>query len=114
MTDIEIVGRFQNPWEALAYIKNSSVNLALIYITVYKQYAFDAFQMDACAYMLKPFNREDLEKAIIKAVKLADSCDASADVRRVFIRTFIWKVRRKENRRFWESICQIIAGQKIL
>lgn len=89
MTEIEIVGRFQNPWEALSYVREQAVDLAvldvempelngirlgkkmkecrpeieLIYITAYKDYAYDAYQIYAGAYLLKPFNRADVEKA---------------------------------------------------
>jgi DNA-binding LytR/AlgR family response regulator len=95
--DIEIVGRFRNPEEAFEYARNNPVDLAvldvempemngitlgeklrecqpnilLIYITAYKQYAFDAFQLNAVSYLLKPFNRRDIENAIDRAEKLA-------------------------------------------
>lgn len=111
---IEIAGKFQNPKEALEYVKNVPVELAvldvempeingillghklreycpdmgLIYVTGHKQYAFEAFQLEACAYILKPFNGSDIEKAIVRAAKLVGKQEYVLAERKVFIRTF--------------------------
>jgi DNA-binding LytR/AlgR family response regulator len=95
---IEIMGKFQSPREALEYIKNEPVDLAvldiampeitgielgqkmrqvqpdilLLYVTAYKEYAFDAFRLDAVDYLLKPFQRADIERALEKAKKLKE------------------------------------------
>ncbi|MDO4331667.1 MAG: response regulator [Eubacteriales bacterium] len=110
MEDIEIVGKFQNGQDALAFaahervelavldvempqingimlgrkLKERNPGIALVYVTGYKQYAYDAFQLEASAYLLKPFNREDVEKAILRAKKMAGLADGP----RVLIRTF--------------------------
>lgn len=114
MTDIEIVGRFQNPWEALSYVGDHEVDLAvldvempeldgirlgkkikecrpkieLIYLTAYREYAYDAYQLYAGAYILKPFNRADIEKALARVKQFAKDKSNRTDERRVFIRTF--------------------------
>lgn len=114
MEGIEIVGKFQNPKEALAYAMNMPVELAvldiempeingillghklrecrpdiaLVYVTGYKQYAFDAFQLEACAYILKPFNRMDIEKAIVRAGKIIGREEILQSKKQIFIQTF--------------------------
>lgn len=112
--DIQIVGRFQNPKEALAYAQSAVVDLAvldvempeingillghrlreccpdiaLIFVTGYKQYAFDAFQLEASAYILKPFNKTDIEKAVVRAARLMGWHEPVLPKRKIFIRTF--------------------------
>lgn len=114
MAEIEIVGRFQNPWEALSYVSDHEVDLAvldvempeldgirlgkkikecrpgieLIYLTAYREYAYDAYQLYAGAYILKPFNRADIEKAFARVKQFAEEKRNGTDNRRVFIQTF--------------------------
>jgi two-component SAPR family response regulator len=114
MDGIEIVGMFQNPGEAFEFIQKESVDvavldvempdmngielghklrencpeIALIYITGYKEYAYDAFQLEASAYLTKPFGREDIEKAIARARILASGQSPKKEQHQVVIRTF--------------------------
>lgn len=114
MRGIEIAARFQNPKEALRYAEHNAVDLAvldvempgmngillghklrerradiaLIYITAYKEYAFEAFQLEAAAYILKPFNRADIERAIRRAAKLTGSNEVLPEKKDIFIRAF--------------------------
>lgn len=114
MAEIEIVGRFQNPWEALSYVGEHAVDLAvldvempelngiqlgkkmkesrpeieLIYITAYKNYAYDAYQIYAGAYLLKPFNRADIEKAFERLKQLYKNNLFSTKASEIFIQTF--------------------------
>jgi two-component SAPR family response regulator len=111
---VELVGMFQKPMEALKFVRQESVDIAvldiempemngielgkqlreycpgiaLIYITGYKEYAYDAFQLEASAYLNKPFTRNDIERAIERAKLLAGREMKSVPERRVFIRTF--------------------------
>ncbi len=112
---LEIVGSFQNPMDALEFVGKEPVDaavldvempmmngielgqrlrevcpdIALIYITGYKEYAYDAFQLEASAYLTKPFNREDVEKAISRVRRLAGKEEGvTKQKRNVFIRTF--------------------------
>lgn len=129
--NIEVVATFVNPVDALEYAKDNPVDIAvldiempeingielgqrlkykhpdiaLIYITGYKEYAFDAFQLEASAYLTKPYFRKDIEYAISRAVKQVESSEAASPAARsvtsnalsdsnmvnkqnVFIRTF--------------------------
>lgn len=114
MKGLEIVGRFQNPWEAVSYVRENPVDLAildvempeldgirlgerlkeirpeieLIFLTAYKKYAFDAYQIHAGAYILKPFNRADIEEAFAHLSRLSGKNIFSRDLPRVFIQTF--------------------------
>lgn len=45
----------------------------VIFITAFDQYAIDAFKVNSIDYLLKPFERADLEKALIKFDNLAQS-----------------------------------------
>ncbi len=114
MEGIEIVGRFENPVEALGFVREHAVDLAvldvempeldgirlgkklrecrpeieLIYLTAYRDYAFDAYQLYAGAYLLKPFNRADIEKAFSHLTRFSGNALSDAEVPRVFIQTF--------------------------
>jgi two-component SAPR family response regulator len=117
---IELVGMFQSPFEALDFVKDNPVdiavldiempelngielgqrlklkcpNIALVYITGYKEYAFDAFQLEASAYLTKPYFRKDIEYAFSKvrnAMGTAANASGNApeqDGPHIFIRTF--------------------------
>lgn len=111
---VEIVGKFQDPRKALAYASCEPVDLAvldvempelngivlgqelrkcrpdigLIYITGYEEYAFNAFQLEACAYILKPFNQDDIKRAFIRAGKILGIREVSVGRPDVFIQTF--------------------------
>jgi two-component SAPR family response regulator len=72
-------------------LKKACPGIVLIYITGYKEYAYDAFQLEATAYITKPFNVGDIEKAFSKALvwrKGQDAAQGEADGSKVFIRTF--------------------------
>jgi two-component system LytT family response regulator len=55
---------------------------AIIFVTAYDQYAIRAFEVHALDYLLKPFSRERLAKAIRRAREaLAEGQDLSAQLR---------------------------------
>ncbi|MGD9146704.1 MAG: response regulator, partial [Anaerolineae bacterium] len=55
---------------------------AIIFVTAYDQYAIRAFEVHALDYLLKPFSRERLAKAIRRARKaLAEGQDLGAQLR---------------------------------
>src|SRR6266498_518433 len=47
----------------------SSVNFHLIFTTSYDQYALKAFRFSAIDYLLKPIDREELQKAVQKVIQ---------------------------------------------
>lgn len=55
---------------SLEIFKQVSVSAPVIFTTAYDNYALDAFQNQGYAYLLKPFDRDDLERAIEKVKKL--------------------------------------------
>lgn len=87
---IEIIGECSNGFEALKMIQDLSPDLLfldiqmpkisgfellevlehrpeIIFTTAFDQYAIKAFEMNAVDYLLKPFSKERLEKALEKA-----------------------------------------------
>jgi two-component system, LytTR family, response regulator len=65
--DIEMPGL--NGLEVTSLLKGKPV----IFVTAYKEYALDAFELDAVDYLQKPVQPERLELAIQKAVKRIES-----------------------------------------
>jgi two-component system, LytTR family, response regulator len=91
-TDVEIVGECGNGKEAVSFINENQPDLvfldiqmpemngfealqnlnlnktpAIIFVTAYDQYAIRAFDVHALDYLLKPFNRERLKRAVTRA-----------------------------------------------
>ena len=50
----------------------SKIDFELIFTTSYDQYAIKAFKFSAIDYLLKPVDREELEKAVEKVSKKID------------------------------------------
>ena len=98
--DIEIVGQGRNGLEAVSLIKELEPELVfldvqmpgldglgvvrkltekkiplphIIFATAYEQYAVQAFEVNAVDYLLKPFDRARLAKALQRARKLIES-----------------------------------------
>lgn len=94
--DLHICGSFTNPEDALNYIQKNRVDFAFLdismpkmtglellekmrgiqknmqaaFVTAYDQYALEAFQKDACDYLLKPFGSEQIDHALDKARRM--------------------------------------------
>jgi len=97
--ELEIVKTFNNPEKLLADIPNLEFDLLIsdiempgmdglhlaemlqhkmvIFCTAYKEYAADAFNIDAIDYITKPVKLDRLQKAISKAVDHFDKPDAA-------------------------------------
>lgn len=93
--NIEIVGAFSNPREALEQIKllkpdvafidvempgingialaealeDLNYDIKIIFATAYKEYAFDAFRVEASDYILKPVTEEQVNRTVDKLIK---------------------------------------------
>ncbi len=90
--ELEVVKAFDNPEKLLAEIPNLDFDLVItdiempeidglsvanllkeklvIFTTAYKEYAADAFDIDAVDYITKPVRKERLQKAATKAVEM--------------------------------------------
>lgn len=62
--DIEMPG--MNGFEMLQHL--SSINFSVIFTTSYDQYAIKAIKFSAIDYLLKPVDRDELQKAVQKAI----------------------------------------------
>jgi two-component system, LytTR family, response regulator len=89
--DIEIMGSFTDSIEALKQIQqlkpqfifcdiemprlngidlaNAIGNIPVVFTTAHSEYAIDAFKVDAIAYLIKPFGKDDLIAAIERCKK---------------------------------------------
>lgn len=107
--EIELIGSFEDPDTALAFTEKNKVDFAVLdvampgmngidlgkklkerhpdivlaYVTGYEQYAMDAYKLEAAAYLLKPFDLEQVKRAAKRAALLH-----AGDEKRVKIRTF--------------------------
>src|SRR5678809_1811798 len=63
--DIEMPG--MNGFEMLQQLP--SINFSIIFTTSYDQYAIKAIRFSALDYLLKPVDREELQKAVEKVVQ---------------------------------------------
>ncbi|MEY8761844.1 LytR/AlgR family response regulator transcription factor [Chryseobacterium tongliaoense] len=91
VSKIEILGEFSNAPSALDFLKTNKVDLIfldiemplvtglefaemlpkntlIIFTTAYSQYALKSYELDAIDYLLKPIDKQRLEKSIEKAV----------------------------------------------
>jgi len=104
--EIEIVGQGKNGVEALSLIKEHSPDIVfldvqmpgldgfgvikklaerkiraphIIFVTAFDNYAVQAFEVSAVDYVLKPFDKARLSKAIARAKKIMDASGSSAE-----------------------------------
>lgn len=94
-TDIDIIGGFINPLEALVIIEESKPNVVfldinmpqlkgmdvaarildispdtdIVFVTAYDQYALEAFELYALDYLLKPIEKERFQKTVDRLMK---------------------------------------------
>lgn len=90
VSDLEILGTFPNALTAIDFLKTKSVDLIfldiempmvtglefaaqlskdtlVIFTTAYPKYALESYELDAIDYLLKPIDKNRLEKAVDKA-----------------------------------------------
>lgn len=98
---LELAGTFDNPLDAIEFLRHEAVDLILvdiqmpdltgvefvralenapkvIFTTAYPQYALEGFKLNATDYLLKPFGYEDFLKAVQKALKQIELEHAAA------------------------------------
>ncbi|MEM7186571.1 MAG: LytTR family DNA-binding domain-containing protein, partial [Bacteroidota bacterium] len=90
--DISILGNFQKPEEAIAFLEKETpdivfldiemprmtgfellgklgdVNFQVIFVTAYSEYALEALKKNAVDYVLKPVDNADLQASVAKAI----------------------------------------------
>ncbi|MBS1796155.1 MAG: response regulator transcription factor [Acidobacteria bacterium] len=96
--DVAVVGECGDGAEAIEFIKNERPDLVfldiqmpektgfevvraldpktaptIVFVTAYDQYALQAFDASALDYLLKPFNRERLQRAVTRARELIEN-----------------------------------------
>jgi two-component system LytT family response regulator len=106
--EVEIIGKISRPSEAVAQIDSLQPDLVfldiqmpgmngfevlervrrqpmVVFVTAYDRYALEAFEVNSIDYLLKPVDRQRLQKAISKLVQLrGQAADAlNADVERL-------------------------------
>ena len=67
LMDIKLPG--QDGMNIMRYLRDHGNNGQVIFITSYPQYVFEAFELDAIHYILKPVTEEKLFPAIDRAIK---------------------------------------------
>ncbi|GFZ33989.1 hypothetical protein CSC2_45150 [Clostridium zeae] len=93
---VDVIGEFSNPKEAISHIDELKPDIAfvdvempgmngialakelgkldykmqIIFSTAYKEYAFDAFKVDAVDYILKPVTEEQINKTIDRIITI--------------------------------------------
>jgi len=98
---LEMKGYFTDPYEALAYLKETKTDLVfldikmpdisglelmtvlpgsplVIFTTAYSEHAVQSFELDAIDYLLKPFSSERFSKACNKAKSLLELLQRSS------------------------------------
>lgn len=70
LMDIKLPG--QNGMEIAGKLRENGVNSPIIFITSFRDYVFQAFEVDAIHYLLKPIAASGLYPALDKAIKQAE------------------------------------------
>ncbi|MBR5485125.1 MAG: response regulator [Oscillospiraceae bacterium] len=109
ISDVEYLGGFNNPLQALEFLQENDVDIAfldiempvmtgielakkinelqkdisVVFVTAYEHYAVQAFAVDACGYILKPYEPSE----IIQKIRTLDKCSPQ-DENKVEIYTF--------------------------
>ncbi|MCC8025755.1 MAG: response regulator [Clostridium sp.] len=114
MADVEVVGEFLSPLDALKFIHSNEIDLAILDIemaglkgmelakiikeiypaaqilfsTGYSQYAMEAYQLQAMGYLMKPYSYSELESAVLRCRALIKGLRSDNKESQVYVRTF--------------------------
>lgn len=69
-----------NGMETAKILRQRKHNCLLIFVTVLKDYVFDAFEVQAYDYLIKPINYPQFKKTMHRAVTTLDQCTAKSIV----------------------------------
>ncbi len=80
--DIDIIFMDIHLADGLAFhiFEQIHIDSPLIFTTAYDQYALEAFKVGGIDYLLKPINKEDLERAIKKIKRYGKGSEMSEDI----------------------------------
>lgn len=67
--DIQMAGT--NGMDAAKELRNKGSNVVIVFVTAVEEYVFDAFDVNAIGYLVKPFNDDKLRELIIKSIETA-------------------------------------------
>ncbi|MCT4617917.1 MAG: response regulator [Marinisporobacter sp.] len=70
---LDIETPFKSGLEIAQEILHISPNTEIVFVTAYKDYAFDAYELEAQDYLLKPVKKERLERVIKKVERLKEN-----------------------------------------
>jgi len=128
---LEVVGKCNNAFKAMEFLQNNSVDLMfldihmpkltgtsfmrtlqnppkVIFTTAYKEYAIDAFELDAVDYLLKPISLERFLRSVNKLTKTTfsrqEEIQVVPDVNTGFI---YFRADRKMIKLFYDEILYI-------
>ena len=111
MADIEVLGGFLSPLEALKFAHGHDIDLAILDIemagingmdlaellkkiypavqilfsTGYSQYAMKAYQLQAMAYLMKPYSFSELENAVHRCKALIEGLRFDKKERKIYV-----------------------------
>ena len=69
LLDIQMAGT--NGMEAAKRLRSEGSNVVIVFITAVEEYVFDAFDVNAVGFLVKPFDDDKLDEMIIKSINVA-------------------------------------------
>ncbi|MCQ6957200.1 LytR/AlgR family response regulator transcription factor [Mucilaginibacter aquariorum] len=130
MPSITLVGSFNSPRKAKAFMQDNPVNLLfldiqmpdvnglefaaslpketlVIFTTAYSKYALDSYQVDAIDYLVKPVIKEQLERAVNKALLYHGLLNRPGVTESIEIDFMLVKAERRYHKIFFKDILYI-------
>lgn len=128
--DIVILGSFNSARKAYDFISNNSVDLIfldvempgingvnfaaslpkeilVIFVTAYSEYALESYEADAIDYLVKPVEKERLERAIAKAFFYRGLLDKQGTTESIESDFILIKAERRYHKIFFDDILYV-------